>query len=258
AAPLPLRVMYLYGHARALASAGQMERAQIWANEAESLAREIGDHAGLSNALGSRGQIALATGRADEAERDFEASYAAAVASGDAALMGWALFCRAQSARVRGELERAVALLEEGIALASAESNAWTQAVYTTLLGQIEHQRGRHVAALARYRAALPRFGAFHSPNFSAWCLEGMAAALVALGQHARATLLLAAAAALRHEARMPLPPAERAAAEHVSAAARAALGEDAWNAAHAAGAALTLEAAIADALANATIDPSG
>jgi hypothetical protein len=234
-----------------------MERAEAWADEAEHLAREIGDQVGLSNALGSRGQIALATGRAEAAERDFEASYAAAVASGDASLMWQALLFRAQSVRLRGELELAVALLEEADTLATAEGNAWSQALFATLLGQIEHQRGRHAAALARYREALPRFGTFHSPNFTAWCLEGTAATLGALCEHARATRLLAAAAALRHEARMPLPPAERDAAERVSAAARAALGEAAWADAHDAGAALTLEAAIADALAIATTDPS-
>jgi predicted ATPase/DNA-binding XRE family transcriptional regulator len=255
AAALPLRVKHLYGLARVLASGGQMDRAMARADESERLAREIGDQAGLSNALGSRGQIALATGHADAAERDFEASYAAAVASGDAALTGQALFFRAQSARVRGELERAMTLLEEAAALAAAEGNAWSQALAATLLGQIEHQRGQHAAALARYREALPLFGAFHTPNFTAWCLEGAAAAFGALGEHARATRLLAAADALRHEARMPPPPAEQAAAERVSAAARAALGEATWAEAHAAGAALTLESAIADALI--TIDPS-
>jgi tetratricopeptide (TPR) repeat protein len=232
-----------------------MERAENTACAAERLARAAGDHDGLSNALATRGQIALATGRPATAERAFEESYVAAVQSGDPNLMGQALFFRAQSARVRGELVRAMALLEEAVAIATAQGNRWNRAIVTTLLGQIHQQRGDTSGALARFRAALPLFGAFHTPNFGAWCLEGCAASLGAQGDHACATRLLAAAAALRHDARMPLPPAERAAVERVHTAARVALGDAAYEAAHAAGAALTLAEAIADALAEGTTD---
>ncbi|HST90229.1 MAG TPA: hypothetical protein VLJ14_17780, partial [Ktedonobacterales bacterium] len=69
-------------------------------------------------------------------------------------------------------------------------------------------------------------------------------------GRHGRAALLCAAAAALREHAHTPLPPAERAAFEDCIAAARAALGESAFDAEWAAGSALTLDAAVDAALA--------
>ena len=60
---------------------------------------------------------------------------------------------------------------------------------------------------------------------------------------------LVGAAAALRESIGAPRPSVERAMNEQEVAEARAALGEEAWASAFAAGWALSLEAAIAEAL---------
>ena len=82
--------------------------------------------------------------------------------------------------------------------------------------------------------------------------LEQLAATAGVAGQGARAARLLGAAAALREALGAPQPPQERTDTEQAVAPARAALGEEAWAAAYAAGRALTLEQAIAEALARA------
>jgi hypothetical protein len=76
-----------------------------------------------------------------------------------------------------------------------------------------------------------------------------MAAVACAQGQPARAAQLLGAAAALREVLCMPLPPADRASYDHTRAAARTALGVDAFVAAWAAGQILSQEQAIAEAM---------
>jgi hypothetical protein len=70
-----------------------------------------------------------------------------------------------------------------------------------------------------------------------------------AQGQPARAAALCEAAAAARTTIGAPLPPAQRASYDATVAAAQAALGEDAFAAAWAAGQALPLEQASATAL---------
>jgi hypothetical protein len=80
-------------------------------------------------------------------------------------------------------------------------------------------------------------------------CLVGMARVAAMQGQPERAARLLGASAALREEIGAPLSPIARVDHDHASNAARAALGEDAFATALAAGHATPLEEAIADAL---------
>jgi hypothetical protein len=79
--------------------------------------------------------------------------------------------------------------------------------------------------------------------------LGGLAAVAAARGQAARAAQLLGAAEALRGPD-VVLDAADRATLEGAARAARAALGDAAYDRAHAAGRALTPEQAIAFALA--------
>lgn len=79
--------------------------------------------------------------------------------------------------------------------------------------------------------------------------LEQLARTAGAAGEGERAAHLLGAAGALRESLSIPLPTLDGAEVEQAVAAARAALGEEAWAVAVAAGRALSLEQAIAKAL---------
>jgi hypothetical protein len=81
--------------------------------------------------------------------------------------------------------------------------------------------------------------------------LEGLARVLLAQGRMERAARLCGAAARLREDRSWPLPPTERAEHERTVAAARGALGEEAFKVAWARGHALPLEEVIADTLSN-------
>jgi hypothetical protein len=80
----------------------------------------------------------------------------------------------------------------------------------------------------------------------------------VAQAQSERAARLFGAAEALREAIGTPLPPADRAEHDRSVAAVRTALGEEAFAAAWAEGRALTLEHAVAFALADDVQSPPG
>ena len=100
-------------------------------------------------------------------------------------------------------------------------------------------------AALAMLRA----LGNRHT-GWIAWCLEEFAGVWRGRGQLKRAARLLGAAEALREATVSTIPPDEHAEYAEAAAALRSALGEEAFAAAWAEGRALSMESAIALALA--------
>jgi hypothetical protein len=89
-------------------------------------------------------------------------------------------------------------------------------------------------------------------------CLEGLAAVADGTGQPDRAARLLGAAGTLREAIGAPLPPVDRPAHEAAVQATRGLLGEAAFAAAWAAGRALPLEQAVAEALAGEPVGADG
>ena len=255
AAPLTLRIEKLNGLGRTLVRHGRVERgAEAFAKEALQLAQSIGDSNGISNAFATLGMIAQASGNLDEAEATFTESYTHARLTEQRGLMSRALFGLADLARMRGDLVRATALLEEALANAQAIGITWDIPIITTLPGHLARQQQNYAVAKARYLEALTLYRAFGSPTYTAGCLEGFAAAICAEGHYAQATRLCAAAAALREQTQTPLPPAEREALEQTIATAKAAMKEPAFGEEWTVGAALTHDQAIDYALSDACI----
>jgi tetratricopeptide (TPR) repeat protein len=248
-APLTLRVERLYGFARALLGQGQLGQAEAFATEAVRMAERIGDEHGMSHAWATLGQIAQASGHLEQATAALTESFTHAGLADQGDLRHRVLVQLAELARMRKDVVRATAYLQEALAGAHATGNTWDVAVITTLLGHLAHQQQRYVEARARYRESLVLFRAFGSPTYIAWCLESLAATLCAEERYVRATRLCAAASELRKQANTPLPPAEREAVERVIATTRAVLGEPVYAAEWAVGSALTQDAAVAEAL---------
>ncbi len=223
--------------------------AEVYANEALHLARSIGDQDGMCNAYATLGMIAQANGKLDEAERAYIESDALARQLKHSGLMSRATSHLSDVASMRGDLERATALLEEALANARVSGMTWDIPIMTAMLGHLARQQQRYDLAKARYREALVRFRTFSSPTYIAWCLEGYAAVLSAEGHYTQATRMCAAAAALREQIQAPLLQAQREAFEQTVATARAALEEASfareWNA----GTVLTQDEAIDNAL---------
>ena len=168
--------------------------------------------------------------------------------------LGWA-------ALLAGDAARATAWLEEGLALCDAweAGDIWQRGKLLRGLGLAAWRRGEATVAIDRVRASLAHSRARGQRPGVAGCLETLALmAAECTPQPAgarRVARLLGAAEAIRSAASAPLPPVERPGHEATAEIARAALGEADFAAAWAEGAALTLEAAVTEALAEEPTD---
>jgi hypothetical protein len=114
----------------------------------------------------------------------------------------------------------------------------------------VARDEGDHARAAAHYAEGLAQLGVSEAWNERAACLEGLAAVARAGGDAMRAARLCGAAAAARLPDLQITPMTLNASAE-VTAAARTALGDATFEAAWAAGHALTPAEAIVEALAD-------
>jgi len=105
------------------------------------------------------------------------------------------------------------------------------KAMILTELGFLAERRGDPVTARACHLEGLAIARTLGDPRGVASALEGLARAQSLAGQHHQAAMLLGTAAATRQAAQAPLPRAERGDVDRISAAARAALGEDTFDA---------------------------
>ncbi len=115
-------------------------------------------------------------------------------------------------------------------------------------LGRVACTQGDTTQARTYYTQSLALFREFMDKQRFPECLEAIAG-LDGAAQPAGAARLFGAAEAVRESAGIPLPPVQRAAYELDMVAARAQLDQRAWETAWAAGRALSLGQAIAEAL---------
>jgi predicted ATPase/transcriptional regulator with XRE-family HTH domain len=246
---LVLRAEALYTLADVLLDLGKLERAEALATEALERARQSRDQNCMSIAWSILGLAAKAQSKLDEAVAWFTESVTHARLTEHLSINGIALRNRVELAWIQGDLALATTLAEEGLLLAKSAGITFVVAGNTNMLGHLAHQQGNYALAKTRYQEALALYRTFGSPNYTSWCLEGLAATLCTEERFDSATRLCAAAAAVRDQAQTPLPPAEREAFKQTVATAKAALSGPTFAAEWNAGAALTQEQAIDYAL---------
>ncbi|MFF5832028.1 BTAD domain-containing putative transcriptional regulator [Streptomyces bacillaris] len=226
---------------------GAYEEADRRQREGLLMARELGLEAEVSARLSGLGRLALLARDWERARDLHEQARRSAAEQGYKygeihSGMGLAL-----GARRSGDLDGAEAhLLHLRDGYADVSSQAGDHLLLAEL-GFVAELRGDADTAAAHHLQGLEIARALAEPRALALSLEGLAgaAALTADGPSAtRAAVLLGAAAAARRAAGAPLPPAERADVDRVTAAARAALGAAAFSEAYAEGARLTPEEA--------------
>ena len=248
---LPARTKaYLLQVAGILAMAqGNHDRAAALHEEGLKVYREMGHKKGESASLRELGFVAYERGDYERAVRLQEQSLALAREFASTFSIAWSLRALADAARGQGDLGRARTLLEEGLTLARSTENAWAIVRTLASLGSVACDAGEYARAWGLYEEGLElawRTGLKHTILL---CLEGLARVAVAQGRMERAASLCGTTAALREDMGWPLPPSGYAEHDHTVAAAREALGEDAFEAAWANGHALPLEEVIADTL---------
>jgi predicted ATPase/transcriptional regulator with XRE-family HTH domain len=228
---------------------GDYARSAALYEECLAIHRALDDRGGAATALLGLSDIARDQGDATRAERYGTESLALFRELGER----WGSACSLNNlglaAAQRGNLVRATALLEESLALFRALGIAGSIAEELIGLGRVLVAQGEVRRAATLLAEGLRLVLAAGPRWLVAAGLEGLAEAGAAGGEAARAARLLGTAAALRATMGAPLRPADRPGYHSAEAAARAALDEEAFAAAWAAGAALRLEQAVTEAL---------
>jgi tetratricopeptide (TPR) repeat protein len=213
------------------------------------MARAAGDSALLARALLGAGSVALEAGDLAGAESFWEESLARYRLIGQPWGTARAQGSLADVALARGDLARAEAHYAGRLTLSRQLRDRGATGGALRGLASVARRRGDHVRASAHYREGLALYTKVGQPEAAVTCLEGVAWALAALGHEERAVRLLGAAGPVRSVFGVPLPPADLALQDQTIAGLRCRLGEEPFATAWAAGQAMTLGEAAAEAL---------
>jgi non-specific serine/threonine protein kinase len=226
------------------------ERAIVLHGEALELYRELEDDSGVAFALLCLGAQYQEQGDHERAAPFLEEALSLSREVGDKRTIVYALHNLADVERQRGDYERAKTLGMENISLAREVEDKWLLGVCVGWVGMLALWNGEeHDLAGGLLKEGLALDREVGNWAYGAYCLEGFAGLAGARAQGERAAQLWGAAEALRTNIGAPVPPDARPYYERSMAAARARLGEEAWEAAFAEGEAMGLEEAVEYAL---------
>jgi predicted ATPase/class 3 adenylate cyclase len=226
------------------------ERAIVLHGEALEHYRQVGDDSGVAFALLCLGAQHMEKGDHERAAPFLEESLALSRRIGDKRNIAGTLHNLAEVERQRGNYELAKTLGIQSIALSRQMEDRWQLAMVVGWMGLLAVWSGddRDLAERSLEEAlALDR--ELGNWAYGAYCLESFAGLAGARAQGARAARLWGAAESLRTSIGAPRPPDARLLYEPSMAAARAQLGEAAWEAAFAEGMAMSAEEAAEYAL---------
>jgi predicted ATPase/DNA-binding CsgD family transcriptional regulator len=225
---------------------GEQERAAVLQDGAVTLARDAGDLSTLAFALHVRGLTAL--GQRDDRTAEALDVEAGTLARdlGNGPLVAASTGGLAFVARLRGEIDRAVALYERALALAAEAGFEYGSD--TSELAHAVCERGDDERAAALYLEGLRRNPEQKERRTFAGILAGIAGLEVARGRPARAARWCGAAASALDTIGATLDVTARLTNERALAAARTALGDGAFAIAWNEGYALTSDQARTEA----------
>jgi DNA-binding CsgD family transcriptional regulator len=153
-----------------------------------------------------------------------------------------------RAARKRAWYGQARALQEEALAAWRGQDSGWGIAWATTALAEVAADEGDAGRAVALFGEGALRHAAHGELSGVYYCLLGLGQLAARGGRSREAARLLGAAEALREARGLALQADHRDPHDRCVAAARFALGEDAFATAWAAGRALPLDRAVAEA----------
>jgi predicted ATPase/DNA-binding XRE family transcriptional regulator len=248
----PLRIaMLLHVTANLVRVQGDYAQADALYTECLAIRRERDDQDGIIGALHNLGIIAFQQGDYQRAIDHFQEALPIARANGNTYGTAFGLASYGEAVTALGDLDRAKALYTESLALFQSIEHSWGIALALAGLAEVSTRQGDPGNAAALYRESLALSGRLGDRLTVATGLERLARLELLEGSTAgHAARLLGAAAALREQINAPLPPASQSDHERSLAEARRQLGEAAFTASWDTGRRLTLDEAVAAALA--------
>ncbi|MEA2529271.1 MAG: hypothetical protein QOG89_915, partial [Thermomicrobiales bacterium] len=246
----PALVMWAHLGAGMLAMAQvDFDRAAPALEEARALANAVGDPGVVARAEFGLGVIAQDLGDPGRARDHFEAALAGSAAAHGDLLTATTLNNLGLVTSRQGDHDQGQAYLEESLHHHRALGHRLGEALSLRFLGQVAQARGDLPGAASLYRDSLR----FEPAELQSWhiagSLEGLAATAGSGRESELAAKFLGAAKALREEVGIPVEPALQEAHARTLAAVQAALGEEPFAQARAAGRAMSREEAIAAAI---------
>ena len=224
--------------------------ARAYHDQALARARATDDKWGIAYSLYGLGNPAMNQGDYVCAATAGPEGLALARETGDKWLTAMILNTLGEMARLQGDLEKAMPMFEEGIALLSELGDKVFITIPLDNLGMAVWQRGDCERATAIHARCLRLAHAAGDFREIALAIERLAAIAQACGQPERAARLFGAAEALRQARGAPVEVLDRAEYDRAVAAVRAQLDEATRNAAWREGGVMSLEQAVACALA--------
>lgn len=247
--PTVVRARALFAAGWLAAGQGDQRQAVPWLERAVALYRAAGEPIGAVHALSALAGVTFDQGAVRDALVRYHECAALARAAQDQGELARALGNAGEMYYHLDDLLRAAEYHEEALAIARQSGRVEVEAAELGNLGNVARRQGDLRRAATLHRQALELKQLLGYRRQIAITLEDLAALAVAEGRLERAAHLLGAATELRATIGSPQGMPERVATEQVVAAARPALGEEAWVAALVAGRALPLTMVIAEAL---------
>ena len=242
--------------ARGLSAVGQLALRQNDFDEAErlfreslALFRELDDARGSAYAQTNLALLAVARGQYADAEPLLVECVGLARALSDDHLVAVNLGNLAIAAFELGNADQAASLFEESLTLARDVGDGFLESRVLGYKGRAEYSDGNLTSAEASLVESLMIARNLADPFATMWALERFAELAVAMRASKRAATILGAAARLREETGLSIPPHEEREHMRLAAATRAALGDDAFDQAWREGHAMELEEAVRYAL---------
>jgi predicted ATPase len=253
-----LRAKALEGAMELARVVGDHRRAKNLAEERLALARELDAPDVRASALHDVGLLAADEGEHERAQAFYEEAVELGRRIGHRRVALW-LTDLGSLARWHSDFERAAAILQEALGLHRQARDAAGVAYALDELATVVLHEGRPDEARTLLTEGLRNWQTVGATNLIVVSLDTHAAAIAAQGEGERAARLLGAARALRESmAIRPLYQEKNASPANLAAAtARAQVGDDAFEAAFAHGQMLSLDDAIAEALADVSGKPT-
>ncbi len=223
-------------------TAGDAVSARRHFAEALALKRCLGDAYGLIITLNNLGLARKMAGEYERAVVTLAAAARRARLMGDDQTRACALANRADALRLLGRFAEAETVAEESLVVRRTLGDLNGMGQVTGILGSLAEARGDTEGALARYREALGYFNAAGAQPGALEALTAIALLRAGRGEHKNVVQLLAAIEATSQALGVSVwDVADQSRAAAALEAARTALGEDVYFAAHAVGMRLSL-----------------
>jgi excisionase family DNA binding protein len=216
--------------------------------ESISHLREAEDQLGLATSLCTLGMVAIVNLEPDAAVAPLAEGLAISRALGDPWALARALLYSGELARLRGNDEQARQFYEECLNEYRALDHKGMAAIVAHNLGYIAQRQGNFRHGLACFAEALAEHVMSGDRHNVACCIRGTAGMAAFLGRQEQAARLFGAADNVFASTGSSIWPIDKVDYERNLGAVRADLSEEAFTSAYAAGQALTLEEAVAEA----------